>query len=108
MLIKAIKVYTSFEVGFSGTPQPRTASTSSVDTRSGSKGPPSPALVSIVALQPRGQARFFCPAELKSSEPATLEEEAHVQEFFKVISIVAAFRPDNGDGRTPEFDINPV
>jgi hypothetical protein len=49
-------------------------------------------------------------ADLKGPEPATRpEEEAHVQEFFKeVIPIVAAFRPDNGDGPTPEFDISPV
>jgi len=32
-----------------------------------------------------------------------------VQEFFKeVIPVVAAFPPDNQDGPTPEFDINPV
>jgi len=110
-LVKAVKVYTSFEVDFSGTSQPHPTSTSPGDTRpsSGRVSPSPPVLFSIVILQPREQARFFCSADLKSSEPATPEEEAHVQEFFKeVIPVVAAFPLDNVDGPTPEYDINPV
>ena len=95
-LVKAIKVYTSFEVNFSNPTSP----TSSIEA---------PPLFSIIALQPREQARFFCSAELKTSDSATPEEEAHIQEFFKeVIPIIAAFTPNNQDGPTPEYDINPV
>ena len=110
-LVKAIKVYTSFEVDFSKPLQPRTIPTSPTDVESGSnEGSISlPALFSVIALQPREQARFFCSADLKTSEPATPEEETHIQEFFKeVIPIVAAFPPDNEDGPTPEYDINPI
>ncbi|KAF9651138.1 hypothetical protein BDM02DRAFT_978122 [Thelephora ganbajun] len=113
-LVKAIKVYTSFEVDFSKAfhDQPRYAiPTSSTGAEPGSnEGSFSPpALFSIIALQPREQTRFFCSADLKGLEAATPEEEAHVQEFFKeVIPIVAAFPPDNEDGPTPEYDIDPV
>jgi hypothetical protein len=103
-LVRAIRVYTSFEFDFSEPIQrPPTIPNSN-------KAPSCiPALFSIIALQPREQARFFCSAELKSSEPATPEEEAHVQAFFKeVIPIVAAFTPDNKDGPTLEYDIGPV
>jgi len=112
-LVKAIKVYTSFEVDF-GKPfqfRPFTSnSTSSTDPEPGSARVPSPpALFCIIALQPREQARFFCSTELNNSEAATPEEELHVQEFFKEVTpIVAAFLPDNEDGPTPEYDINPV
>ena len=102
-LVKAIKVYTSFEVDFT-----KPVQTQSTYTDAG-PGSTETALFSIIALQSREQARFFCSADLKTSEPATSEEEAHVQEFFKeVIPIVAAFPPDNVDGPTPEYDINPV
>lgn len=111
-LVKAIKVYTSFKVDFSKPVQPRpTVPTSPANAEPTSNEGllPPPALFSIVALQPREQARFFCSADLKSSDPATPEEEAHVQEFFKeVIPIVAAFPRENEDGPTPEYDINPV
>ena len=108
-LVKAIKIYTSFEVDFNKAPHLWSTSAPAAEARSGSKAPPPPALFSIIALQSREQARFFCSADLKSSEPATPEEEAHVQEFFKeVIPVVAAFSPDNVDGPTPEFDISPV
>ena len=111
-LIKTTKVYTSFEVDFSKPSrfQPLSTPTSSTDAEPGSEAPSSPpALFSIIALQPREQARFFCSADLKSSEPATPEEEVHVQEFFKeVIHVVAAFPPDNEDGPTPEFGFDPV
>ena len=109
--VKAIKVYTSFEVDFSKPfrLQPSSAPTLSTDVEPGSEASPSPpALFSIIALQPREQARFFCSADLKNSEPATPEEEAHVQEFFKeVIPIVAAFPPDNEDGPIPEYVLDP-
>jgi len=113
-LVKAIQVYTSFEVDFSkpfqSQPLPTSNCTSPTDPEPAFVRGPSPrALFSIIALQPREQARFFCSAELNNSEPATPEEEVHVQEFFKeVIPIVAAFPPDNKDGPTPEYDINPV
>ena len=112
-LVKAIKVCTSFEVDFNKPFrfQPLSTPTSSIDDAELSSEVPSspPALFSIIALQPREQAMFFCSADLKSSEPATPEEEAHVQEFFKgVIPIVAAFPPDNEDGPTPEFGFKPV
>ena len=111
-LVKAIKVCTSFEVDFSKPFrfQPLSTPTLSTDAEPGSEVPSSPpALFSIIALQPREQARFFCSADLKSSEPATPEEEAHVQDFFKeVIPIVADFPPDNEDGPTLEFDFDPV
>jgi len=112
--VKAIKIYTSFEVDFSGTAslsQPQSTSISCTDAGFESKPqrPSPPALFSIIALQPREQARFFCSADLKTSEPATPEEEAHVQEFIKeVIPIVAAFSPDNRDGPTPEYDFSPI
>ena len=110
-LVRAIKVYTSFEVDFNKPFQPCSTPTPSTDaefdpTRASCYPP---ALFSIIALQPREQARFFCSADLKTSEPASPEEEAHVQEFFKeVIPIVAAFPSDNVDGPTPEYDFNPV
>ena len=111
-LVKAIKVCTSFEVDFRKPFrfQPLSTPTLSTDAEPGSEVPSSPpALFSIIALQPREQARFFCSADLKSSEPATPEEEAHVQDFFKeVIPIVADFPPDNEDGPTLEFDFDPV
>jgi len=110
-LVRAVKVYTSFEVDFSKSFQSCSTSTPSTDTEPSSEKAPTypPALFSVIALQPREQARFFCSAELKTSEPATPEEEAHVQEFFKeVIPIIAAFPPDNVDGPTPEYDFNPV
>ncbi|KAF9780216.1 hypothetical protein BJ322DRAFT_1213872 [Thelephora terrestris] len=103
-LVRAIRVYTSFEFDFKEPIQrPPTIPNSN-------KAPFFiPALFSIIALQPREQARFFCSADLKSSDPATPEEEAHVQAFFKeVIPIVAAFTPDNKDGPTLEYDISPV
>ena len=77
-LVKAIKVYTSFEVDFSRTSQPHSTSTSPIDTQLDSyieMSSSPPALFSIIALQPREQARFFCSADLKSSELATPEEE---------------------------------
>ena len=106
--VKAIKVYTSFEVDFRKPFQFRPSPTlDSAAPIPGPTKPPSP--FSIIALQPREQARFFCSADLKSSDPATPEEEAHVQEFFKeVIPIVAAFPLGNEDGPTPEYDIKPV
>ena len=112
-LVKAIQVYTSFEVDFSkpfrSQPWPTPTSEFPTDAEFGSKAPHPPVLFSVIALQPREQARFFCSADLKSSEPATPEEEAHVQEFFKeVIPIVAAFPPGGEDGPTLEYDINPV
>ena len=111
-LVKVIKVCTSFEVDFSKPFrfQPLPTPTSSTDAEPGSEAPSSPpALFSIIALQPREQAMFFCSADLKSSEPATPEEEVHVQEFFKeVIPIVAAFPPDNEDGPASEFGFDPV
>lgn len=107
-LVKTIKIYTSFDVDFSKA-QVQPWCTPISPTNACSKVPSPPVLFSIIALQPREQARFFCSADLKSSEPATPEEEAHVQEFFKeVIPVIAAFPPDNEDGPTPEYDINPV
>jgi len=107
--VKAIKVYTSFEVDFSKPPQPQPFPTPTDPGLGSMKAPLPPVLFSVIALQPREQARYFCSADLKNSEPATQEEEAHVQEFFKeVIPIVAAFPPDNEDGPTPEYDINPI
>ena len=103
-LVKAIKVYTSFEIDFSN-PIQRPPTTPDLNNAL----PCTPALFSVIALQPREQARFFCSADLKSSEPATPEEEAHVQAFFKeVVPVVATFPPDNEDGPTLEYDINPV
>ena len=100
-LVRATRVYTSFEVDFG---KPLRAEPGA--TESPFSPPP---LFSIIVLQPREQARFFCSADLRSSEPATAEEEAHVQEFFKeVIPIVAAFPPDNTDGPMPEYDILPI
>ena len=111
-LVKTIQIYTSFEVDFSKPFrfQPASTPTLSTDAEPSSKASPSPpALFSIIVLQPREQAKFFCSADLKSSEPATPEEEAHVQGFFKeVIAIVAAFPPGNEDGPTPEFEFDPV
>ena len=65
-LVEAIKVYTSFEVDFSRTSQPYSTSTSSINTRPNSYKVLSspPALFSIIVLQPREQARFFCSADL--------------------------------------------
>ena len=105
-LVKAIKVYTPFEVGFSKPNQAR--STSPLYTGAGSSSTDAPfsppALFSIIAFQPREQARFFYSADLKNSEPATPNEEVHVQEFFKeLIPIVATFPPDNPDGPALEF-----
>ena len=107
-LVRAIRVYTSFEVDFSRPLQARPARVGAGPSTTESSFSP-PALFSIIALQPREQARFFCSADLKSSELATAEEEAHVQEFFReVIPIVAAFPPDNTDGPTPEYGIRPI
>lgn len=102
-LVKAVKVYTSFEIDFSKPIQP-------LSTISGPNEVPStPALFSVIVLRLREQGRFFCSADLKSSDPATPEEEAHIQDFFEeLIPIVAASPPDNKDGPTPEYDINPV
>ena len=51
----------------------------------------------------------LCSADLKSLEPATPEEEAHVHGFFKeVVPVIAAFPLDNEDEPTPEYDISPV
>ena len=110
-LVKTIKVYTSFEVDFSKPFQfqPLPTPASSTGAEPGSKPSPPPVLFSIIALQPREQARFFCSADLKTPEPATPEEEAHVQEFFRaVIPIVADLPPDNEDGPTPEYDLDPI
>ena len=110
-LVKAIRVYTSFEVDFSKPLRAQPGSPTCAGAGPGATRSPvsPPHLFSIIALQPRDQARFFCSADLRSSEPATAEEEAHVQEFFKeVIPIVAAFPPDNTDGPTPEYDILPI
>ena len=108
-LVKAIKVYTSFEVDFTRPFQFRLLPTSDSTSPRSSGSTKAPSPFSIIALQPREQARFFCSAELNNSESATPEEEVHVQEFFKeVIPIVAAFPPNNDDGPTPEYDINPV
>lgn len=109
--VKAIRVYTSFEVDFSKAFQfqPLPTPTSSTNAEPSPHVPSPQVLFSVIALQPREQARFFCSADLKSSESATPEEEAHVQGFFReVVSIVAAFPSDNEDGPTPEWDINPV
>ena len=95
--VKAIKVYTSFEVDFSK------LSTSALPTEPDlTEAPTSPPdLSSIIALRPREQGRFFYSADLKPSEPATSEEETHVQEFFKqVIPIAAAFLPGSEGGPT--------
>ncbi|KAF9780218.1 hypothetical protein BJ322DRAFT_321821 [Thelephora terrestris] len=103
-LVKAVKVYASFEIDFRKPIRPPS-------TISGPSETPfsTPPLFSIIVLRPREQGRFFCSADLKSSDPATPEEETHVQAFFKkVIPIVAAFPPDNEDGPTPEYDISPV
>jgi len=103
--VKAIKVYTSFEADFT---KP-TRSQPGISDSDGAQPFSPPALFSIIALQPREQARFFCSADLKCSEPATPKEEAHAQEFFReVIPVVAAFPPGNEDGPTLEYDINPA
>jgi len=76
-LVEVIKVYTSFEVDFTkpfrSQPLPTSNSASPTDPESGSAKTPSE-LFSIIVLQPREQARFFCSADLKGSEPATPEE----------------------------------
>jgi hypothetical protein len=108
-LVKAIKVYTSFDVDFRKPSQSPFTPTLPLESDL-TEAPTSPLdLFSIIVLRPREQGRFFCSADLKTSEPATLEEETHVQGFFKqVIPIVSAFPPDNEDGPTPEYDISPV
>ena len=102
-LVKAVKVYTLFEIDFSKPIQPLSTISGPNEVAS------TPALFSVIVLRPREQGRFFCSADLKSSDPATPEEEAHVQDFLEeLIPVVAAFPPDNKDGPTPEYDINPV
>ena len=103
-LVKPIKFYTSFEIDLSKSIQRLPTILSSNRALSCT-----PALFSITAFQPREQARSFGSADLKSSGPATPEEEAHVQAFFwGVVPVIATFLPDNEGRATPECDISPV